>query len=616
MKSTSLHSSLKRIGVIVLLLLLLFSGLKANLPAFPGAEGHGKYTTGGRGGRVINVTSLDDSNTPGTLRYAVSQTGPRIVLFKISGTITLNSQLDIRNDNITIAGQSAPGDGVCIKGYGFGCSANNVIIRYLRFRMGDVNDIESDALGGRQRKNIMIDHCSVSWSIDECCSFYDNQNFTMQWCIISESLRLSHHIKGPHGYGGIWGGRCATFHHNLLAHHDSRTPRFGSGVVNVGNDTVDYRNNVIYNWSGNGCYGAGGMKINMVNNYYKPGKATTTDYRRAKIIGIDKDVTSSNPTDPFYKLYNLWGRYYINGNYFDTSTSTTSTALSYLINVNNDNWTYGVYNMIASSYNITAQEKADLKLSAPLPTGEITTSTAQEAYEQVLAFSGCCKSRDDYDKRIINETRTGTAPYKGLSQYNGKGVVTYLPGTVIGSTTLTDTTTIDWKSLTYPKYGLIDSPTDFKLTGAAADWSPWPTLISATAPIDSDSDGMPDEWELANGLNPQNAGDAQGTSVDGRYPNIEVYLNSLVANITNKIPLALENNLQSDTGVVYCSDKKVIRVNSEEGVEKTYLYSVSGNCIRTFSGNEFNVSSLPYGVYIVKVGFISGKSISAKIALY
>ncbi len=523
----------KKISVSLLFLTFLsfHSFINAEVLAFPGAEGFGKYTTGGRGGKVIYVTSLADTNTQGTLRWAINQTGSRTILFKVSGTITLSSELSIKNGDVTIAGQSAPGDGICLRGYGVTVSASNVIVRYMRFRMGDENGVESDAFGGRCNSNIIIDHCSVSWSVDECCSFYENRNFTLQWSLISESLRLSKHSKGPHGYGAIWGGWNASFHHNLLAHHDSRAPRFGTNPCTVGHDTVDYRNNVIYNWSGLGCYGAGGECINMVNNYYKPGPATPVSTVRGRICSIDRDMTSSDPTDGNYAIYMLWGKYYVDGNYFDSSTSS-GTGLTYVNNTNSNNWNYGIYNQISSSmFTNATSEKAAMKLSSPLPSAEYQTTTAAAAYDKVLSYAGCSKSRDSYDNRIITETQTGTAAYKGLSQYNGLGSVTYPAGTVIGNETLTTATTIDWKSTAYPKSGIIDSQTDIKPSDADASWSPWPTLNSTTAPTDSDGDGMPDSWELTNGLN-YSVDDGNLTTLNGEYTNLEVYLNSLVGDIT------------------------------------------------------------------------------------
>lgn len=226
---------IRKVAVVLAVLSSFFNiNSSAQVPAFPGADGYGRYTQGGRGGMVYYVTTLDDSDEQGTLRYGVTRLSKAVIMFKVSGTIHLNSPLNISASNITIAGQSAPGDGICIADYPVSVSGSQVIIRYMRFRMGDrkLSPDEADgadALGGRFSTDVIIDHCSISWSTDECCSFYANTNFTMQWCLVTESLRESLHSKGTHGYGAIWGGLGASFYHNMLAHHGSRTPRFGTG---------------------------------------------------------------------------------------------------------------------------------------------------------------------------------------------------------------------------------------------------------------------------------------------------------------------------------------------------------------------------------------------------
>jgi pectate lyase len=222
------------------ILALIPNGFAADtppVPAFPGAEGFGSMTRGGRGGKVLTVTNLNDSG-PGSLREACETEGSRIVVFRVSGTITLESRLRISNPYITIAGQTAPGDGICIKKYPLSINASEVIIRYIRVRLGDEAGVDADAISSRYNKNIIIDHVSASWSVDETVSIYHCENVTVQWCLVSESMYNAGHAKGTHGFGGIWGSNRSTYHHNLLAHHSSRNPRFASGC-----GYNDFRNN-------------------------------------------------------------------------------------------------------------------------------------------------------------------------------------------------------------------------------------------------------------------------------------------------------------------------------------------------------------------------------------
>ncbi len=442
--------------------------------AFPGAEGFGRYTTGGRGGRVLLVTNLNDDG-PGSFRAAVKAQGPRYILFRVSGTIHLKSRLFINNGDVTIAGQTAPGDGITIADYPVTISAQNVIIRFMRFRLGDVAAQEADGLGAFAQKNIMIDHCSVSWSTDEGLSLYNNENTTVQWTFITESLRNSVHGKGAHGYGGIWGGKNASFHHNLLAHHDSRNPRLGeqAGKAFALTDLVDLRNNVIYNWGGNTCYGGEAMNVNIVNCYYKPGPASKN---RERIVAIDKNTNEAT------EIYHIWGKYYVNGNVVEGSERATA-----------DNWTYGVFNQFSSKYGtLSDAEKEAIRQETPHPVqNNVTTHSAAQAYEKVLAIGGASLVRDALDARIASEVREGRFTFQGSK----------------GSTK-----------------GIIDSQTDV---------GGWPELKGLPASPDSSADGMPDDWKIARKLDPF-VFQANGRELSRSYDNIEVYLNSLVQHIVDQ----------------------------------------------------------------------------------
>lgn len=479
----------------ILLCLASITAAQDRTPAFPGAEGFGRYVTGGRGGNVYHVTSLADDGSEGTLRWALGKSGAKTIVFDVSGTIHLQSALNISIGNVTIAGQTAPGDGICVADYPVAIKANNVIVRYMRFRLGNNNVLINgadgwDAFGGFDQQDWMIDHCSVSWSIDECLSVLGNKNTTVQWCLVAQSLVNSGHSKGAHGYGGNWGGSGASFHHNLIAHHGSRTPRLGPRPTTQLDERMDMRNNVIYNFGGNGCYGGEGMNVNIVNNYYKPGSGTPTDKKGYRIAGIGVRTNSYIETYPDYApALHLWGKYYVAGNYNSKYSD-----------VNNDNWTYGIINQVDANScdgTFTAETKDSIKLTEPIGFLLTTTHSAEDAYERVLDFAGACLNRDSFDALMVSDTRNGTATYtgEGLSK------------------------------------GFVNSQDDNKPADADDSWSAWPILNSKDAPKDTDGDGMPDEWELANALDATDPNDGKTIGADG-YSNLENYLNSLVADIT------------------------------------------------------------------------------------
>ena len=451
--------------------------------AFPTAEGYGKYTVGGRGGDVYAVTHLNDSGA-GSLRAAVEAKGPRTVVFRTSGTINLKSDLRIKNPYLTIAGQTAPGDGITLRGRPLLIDADEVIIRYIRVRLGDESGDFPDAVTSRFTNNLILDHVSASWSIDETMTIYHGSNTTVQWCIISESLYESNHQKGNHGYGGIWGSNYSSFHHNLIANHSNRNPRFASGCGNV-----DYRNNVVYNWGYASTYGAEMAQlsdpekyhfsnINMVANYYRPGPATQPG-----------EVTHQLAAPWSRNGASDYGKWYIADNVMVGSPAVTR-----------DNW-QGVVPSLTAIKGVQEHNPRDLaaipglKLEAPWPAMAINQQTAADAYAAVLEHAGASlPKRDPVDLRILDEVSNGYATYEGPTYEKHHEVA--------------DTARM---------HGIIDSQNDV---------GGWPELKSLPAPTDSDRDGMPDDWELAHGLDPKDATDRNIVAPDG-YTMLEKYLNSL-----------------------------------------------------------------------------------------
>lgn len=591
---------------------LMSAAALAQAPAFPGAEGHGRYVTGGRGGKVIHVTNLNDKGT-GSFRAAVTGNSKKIIVFDVAGVIPLASDLTI-GANTTILGQTAPSPGITLRYYTVQ-PEDNCIIRFIRLRRGQEKDINdgADATWQRNKTGIIFDHCSFSWSIDEVASFYDNNNFTMQWCTVAESLTNPGHSKGAHGYGGIWGGKLASFHHNFVGHLMNRGPRFNGArygwtgyTSNKDYDTykwenpvqaenVDFRNCVMYNAQGT-CYGGpGGGQINIVNNYYKAGPSQSLTSKTLNGIKVSVStgkergsqnritqvtVSSSGNSDKKHpEFYEMTSRYFISGNTTETTKGTVTK---------NQDWKGVVYDKGTYTYNgerysadkknfygdAVAHQTIDgvscvkIKMDNPAPTGEVTAHSAAEAFSKVLAYGGASLYRDEIDARYMEEAKTGTAQYKGS--------ITQSPG-IIDKVS-------DVNGYTESTFGTASRPADF----------------------DTDKDGIPDAWELANGLNPNDGSDALTYSLDGKgyYTNVEVYANSLVEDIMKQGNADAENKVdeyypecKNPTGI-----SQVITTNPGEIAKVTY-----------YSLNSTLLSAPQKGINIRKMLFQNGKTIVDKV---
>ena len=591
---------------------LMSAAALAQAPAFPGAEGHGRYVTGGRGGKVIHVTNLNDKGT-GSFRAAVTGNSKKIIVFDVAGVIPLASNLTI-GANTTILGQTAPSPGITLRYYTVQ-PEDNCIIRFIRLRRGQEKDINdgADATWQRNKTGIIFDHCSFSWSIDEVASFYDNNNFTMQWCTVAESLTNPGHSKGAHGYGGIWGGKLASFHHNFVGHLMNRGPRFNGArygwtgyTSNKDYDTykwenpvqaenVDFRNCVMYNAQGT-CYGGpGGGQINIVNNYYKAGPSHSLKSKTLNGIKVSVSsgkergsqdritqvtVSSSGNSDKKHpEFYEMTSRYFISGNTTETTKGTITKNQDWKgVEYDKGTYTYNGERYSADKKNFygdaVAHQTIDgvscvkIKMDNPAPTGEVTTHSAAEAFSKVLAYGGASLYRDEIDARYMEEAKTGTAQYKGS--------ITQSPG-IIDKVS-------DVNGYTESTFGTASRPADF----------------------DTDKDGIPDAWELANGLNPNDDSDALTYSLDGKgyYTNLEVYANSLVEDIMKQGNADAENKVdeyypecKNPTGI-----SQVI-TSYPGGIAKVTYYSLNGTLL----------SAPQKGINIRKMLFQNGKTMTDKV---
>lgn len=501
MTGTIMGKRMKHVMFFILLLMGASMPSMAQQPAFPGAEGYGKYTTGGRGGKVYYVTSLadctDDNLIPGTLRWALrdGDDTPRTVLFNVCGTIYLNSKLKLAHPNITIAGQTAPGGGICIAGANIYVCKPNVIIRYIRFRAGDIPMTNFPCLDVENTKNVIIDHCSMTWSMEECLTMYDCDSTTVQWTIIGEGLYNSKHKKGSRAYATQWGGEHSTMHHCLITNCYNRCPRF-NGVrdeadLQNGKHNHDaqvdseFANNVIFNWGKqNSLYGGecdttknrvdgvpmGYNRITMMNNYFRPGPTTKKCLKEEKYRFVKGDTQ------------NGFGEWYLNGNYMEASADLA---------INQDNY---------SGWLTQAPT-----LSVLPNTCYMVTESASDAMQRVCQMAGAQLPRlDEEDQRLLAEALGEVEPkYAGATQSAWLGIIDSQDD--IRFTREDSLTVGDSRVGGYPYLGIQDG--DKKA-------------------IDTDGDGMPDKYEREQGLNPNDATDGAAVTESG-YTNLEVYLNAI-----------------------------------------------------------------------------------------
>lgn len=582
------------------MILLVLANIDAQTLAFPTAEGYGKYSTGGRGGQVVFVENLDDyiaynnieAPIPGSFRWALTQYPgePLTVIFKVSGILklkpylalsgtTVKNQNDIRcsRANLTIAGQTAPGEGIVIRNGKVnlgGCT--DLIVRNLRFRIGDAADptpiygykvggiakdtlapagsfLPGGSLGCENALRVMIDHCVFGWSGEENITMYDNRYTSVQWCVMHEGLYDDGHGKGNRSYGGQCGGINATWHHNLFAHNYSRSPRLnGARTDNETKVFIEFINNVNYNWGRSGApYGgdiiAGAVRshtANFANNYYKPGPGTDA----TRVFFNASTTAAAN-----------FPKWYVSGNIMEGSPS-----------LNSNNWAgFTVSYAIGSITDI----KSDTLLFPPLANVylgswigytpfKINIQTATEAYNSVLAKVGTI-NRDSVERRIIKELTTGTSIFKASQG----------------------------------KWGIIDKSYN------AEGYLPYTTSV---APIDNDRDGMPDDWETANGLDPSNASDRNRVTKSG-YTVLEVYLNSLMGEM---IPLefdaaSVESTKKSST-VLYPSIVKTnLNIKSDKEIEKISLINASGQTIQSWKNHQtvLNLNFLSKGFFLLSIKY-------------